>query len=125
MGTLLSYEVVKRWGEAGLPDNTIHGRFTGSAGQSFGAWLTNGITLELRGDANDYVGKGLSGGRIIIYPHPDSKFLPEKNVIVGNVVLYGATAGSAFFRGIAAERFAIRNSGAHAVVEGVGVHGCE
>ncbi len=125
VGTLLSYEVVKRWGEVGLPDSTIHGRFTGSAGQSFGAWLANGITLELKGDANDYVGKGLSGGRIIVYPHPDSKFLPEKNVIVGNVVLYGATAGSAFFRGIAAERFAIRNSGAQAVVEGVGDHGCE
>jgi glutamate synthase (NADPH/NADH) large chain len=124
-GTLLSHEVVKRWGETGLPDGTIHGRFTGSAGQSFGAWLAHGITLELAGDANDYVGKGLSGGRIAIYPSKGSTFVPAENVIVGNVVLYGATGGHAFFRGRAAERFAIRNSGAFTVIEGVGDHGCE
>jgi glutamate synthase domain-containing protein 3 len=125
VGTLLSHEVVKRHGEQGLPDGTIHGRFTGSAGQSFGAWLAHGITLELAGDANDYVGKGLSGGRIAIYPHEGSTFVPAENVIVGNVVLYGATGGYAFFRGRAAERFAIRNSGACAVIEGLGDHGCE
>ena len=125
VGALLSHEVVKRWGEHGLPDGTIHGRFTGSAGQSFGAWLAHGITLELAGDANDYVGKGLSGGRIAVYPPPQSTFVPQDNIIVGNVVLYGATGGRAFFRGRAAERFAIRNSGARAVVEGVGDHGCE
>jgi len=125
VGTLLSHEVVKRHGEQGLPDGTIHGRFTGSAGQSFGAWLAHGITLELAGDANDYVGKGLSGGRIVIYPQKGTTFLPQDNVIVGNVVLYGATGGYAFFRGRAAERFAIRNSGACAVIEGLGDHGCE
>jgi len=125
VGTMLSHEVVKRWGETGLPDGTIHGRFTGSAGQSFGAWLARGITLELAGDANDYVGKGLSGGRIVIYPSKGSTFVPAENVIVGNVVLYGATGGHAFFRGRAAERFAIRNSGAFTVIEGLGDHGCE
>ena len=97
----------------------------GSAGQSFGAFLARGITLELEGDANDYVGKGLSGGRIVVYPPRESTFVPEENIIVGNVVLYGATSGSAFFRGRAAERFCVRNSGAHAVIEGVGDHGCE
>ena len=122
---MLSHEVVKRHGEQGLPDGTIHGRFTGSAGQSFGAWLAQGITLELAGDANDYVGKGLSGGRIVIYPQKGTTFVPQDNVIVGNVVLYGATGGQAFFRGRAAERFAIRNSGASAVIEGLGDHGCE
>ena len=125
VGTMLSHEVVKRHGEEGLPDGTIHGRFTGSAGQSFGAWLAQGITLELAGDANDYVGKGLSGGRIVIYPQKGTTFVPQDNVIVGNVVLYGATGGQAFFRGRAAERFAIRNSGASAVIEGLGDHGCE
>ena len=125
VGTMLSHEVVKRHGEQGLPDGTIHGRFTGSAGQSFGAWLAQGITLELAGDANDYVGKGLSGGRIVIYPQKGTTFVPQDNVIVGNVVLYGATGGQAFFRGRAAERFAIRNSGASAVIEGLGDHGCE
>ena len=125
VGTMLSHEVVKRWGETGLPDGTIHGRFTGSAGQSFGAWLARGVTLELTGDANDYVGKGLSGGRIVIYPSKGSTFVPAENVIVGNVVLYGATGGHAFFRGRAAERFAIRNSGAFTVIEGLGDHGCE
>ena len=122
---MLSHEVVKHHGEQGLPDGTIHGRFTGSAGQSFGAWLAQGITLELAGDANDYVGKGLSGGRIVIYPQKGTTFVPQDNVIVGNVVLYGATGGQAFFRGRAAERFAIRNSGASAVIEGLGDHGCE
>ncbi len=125
VGTMLSHEVVKHHGEQGLPDGTIHGRFTGSAGQSFGAWLAQGITLELAGDANDYVGKGLSGGRIVIYPQKGTTFIPQDNVIVGNVVLYGATGGQAFFRGRAAERFAIRNSGASAVIEGLGDHGCE
>jgi glutamate synthase (NADPH/NADH) large chain len=125
VGTILSHTVVRQWGEPGLPDGVIHVKFTGSAGQSFGAWLARGITLELEGDANDYVGKGLSGGRIVIYPPIKSGFLPEKNILVGNVVLYGATSGQAFFRGQAAERFCVRNSGAWAVVEGCGDHGCE
>jgi glutamate synthase (NADPH/NADH) large chain len=125
VGTTLSYYIAKKWGDEYLPDNTIHGKFTGSAGQSFGAFLAGGVTFELEGDANDYVGKGLSGGRIIIYPHKESTFKAEENIIVGNVCLYGATSGSAFFRGRAAERFCVRNSGAHAVIEGVGDHGCE
>jgi glutamate synthase (NADPH/NADH) len=125
MGTSLSYHVSKRFGETGLPMDTVHVNIKGSAGQSFGAFLAPGITLELEGDANDYVGKGLSGGRIIVYPPRSAVFKAEENVIVGNVCLYGATAGSVFFRGIAAERFAVRNSGATAVVEGVGDHGCE
>jgi glutamate synthase (NADPH/NADH) large chain len=125
VGTILSHEIVKRWGEGGLPDNTIRVQFSGSAGQSFAAWLASGITLKLEGDANDYVGKGLSGGQVIIYPPKQSQFRAEENIIVGNVVLYGATSGRAFFRGMAAERFCIRNSGAKAVVEGVGDHGCE
>jgi glutamate synthase domain-containing protein 3 len=125
VGTILSHAIAKRWGEESLPDGTIHFQFTGSAGQSFGAFLARGVTLELAGDANDYVGKGLSGGRLIIYPPADSSFVPEENIIIGNVALYGATGGEAFFRGRAAERFAVRNSGAHAVIEGVGDHGCE
>ncbi|MDP6135565.1 MAG: glutamate synthase large subunit [Arenicellales bacterium] len=125
VGTLLSHELVKKWGEQGLPDNTIHVHLNGSAGQSLGAWLARGVTLELEGDANDYVGKGLSGGQIVVYPPVGSSFLAEDNIIVGNVVLYGATSGQAYFRGRAAERFCIRNSGALAVVEGVGDHGCE
>ncbi len=125
VGTILSHEVVKRWGEHGLPDDTIHIKLHGSAGQSLGAFLAGGITIELEGDANDYVGKGLSGGRIIVYPPAGSGFVPEENIIVGNVVLYGATGGKAFFRGRAAERFAVRNSGAWTVIEGVGDHGCE
>jgi len=125
VGTILSHEIAKKWGEHCLPDGTIHFKFTGSAGQSFGAFLATGVTLELVGDANDYVGKGLSGGRIIIYPSPASTFVPEDNIIIGNVALYGATSGEAFFRGRAAERFAVRNSGAQAVIEGVGDHGCE
>ena len=125
VGTMLSHELVKKFGEHGLPDDTIHIKFDGSAGQSFGAWLASGITLELEGDANDYVGKGLSGGRLIVYPPADCTFVPHENLIIGNVVLYGATGGSAFFRGKAAERFCVRNSGANAVIEGVGDHGCE
>jgi glutamate synthase (NADPH) large chain len=125
VGTILSHEIAKRWGEECLPDGTIHFRLHGSAGQSFGAFLARGVTLELVGDANDYVGKGLSGGRIIIYPPSASSFVPEENIIIGNVALYGATSGEAFFRGRAAERFAVRNSGARTVIEGVGDHGCE
>ncbi|KAI0112096.1 glutamate synthase [Nemania sp. FL0031] len=125
MGTSLSYHVSKRYGEAGLPMDTVHVNIKGSAGQSFGAFLAPGITLELEGDANDYVGKGLSGGRLIIYPPRTAVFKAEENILIGNVCLYGATRGTCFFRGIAAERFAVRNSGATAVVEGVGDHGCE
>ena len=125
VGTMLSHEVVKVWGERGLPLDTVHFKFNGSAGQSFGAFLARGITLELEGDSNDYVGKGLSGGRLLIYPPRDSTFVPEDNVIIGNVALYGATGGRAFFRGRAAERFCVRNSGARAVIEGVGDHACE
>ena len=109
----------------GLPDGTIHVRFTGTAGQSFGAWLARGITFELDGDANDYVGKGLSGGRIIIRPPADSGIVPEESIIVGNTVLYGAIEGECYFRGVAGERFAVRNSGAIAVIEGAGDHCCE
>ncbi|CAJ0831468.1 16438_t:CDS:2 [Entrophospora sp. SA101] len=125
LGTTLSHNISKYHGEAGLPDDTIHVKLDGSAGQSFGAFLAPGVTLELEGDANDYVGKGLSGGRVVVYPPKVSKFKSEENIIVGNVCLYGATSGQAFFRGIAAERFCVRNSGAVAVVEGVGDHGCE
>ncbi len=125
VGTILSNEVAKRYGQVGLPDDTIHISLTGSAGQSLGAFLAHGITLELEGDANDYVGKGLSGGRVIVYPPKQSTFAAEHNILVGNVCLYGATGGEAFFRGRAAERFCVRNSGATAVVEGVGDHGCE
>ncbi len=125
-GTTLSHEVSKKWGEHGLPnDDTIYVKFNGSAGQSLGAWMVSGITFELEGDANDYVGKGLSGGRIIIYPPKNATYSPEENILIGNVALYGATGGQAFFRGIAAERFCVRNSGANTVVEGVGDHGCE
>ena len=125
LGTSLSYRVSKLYGEEGLPKDTIHIRMQGSAGQSCGAFLAPGITIELEGDANDYVGKGLSGGRLIIYPPKKSNFKAEENIIIGNVCLYGATSGEAFIRGIAAERFAVRNSGANAVVEGTGDHGCE
>ncbi|MEX2317341.1 MAG: glutamate synthase-related protein [Pirellulales bacterium] len=125
VGTILSHEIAKKWGEELLPDDTIHFKFNGSAGQSFGAFLARGVTLELEGDANDHVGKGLSGGRLIIYPPKASSFVPEDNILIGNVALYGATAGEAYFRGRAAERFCVRNSGAHAVIEGVGDHGCE
>ncbi|KAG6891336.1 glutamate synthase [NADH] [Termitomyces sp. T32_za158] len=125
LGTSLSYKVSKLYGEEGLPKDTIHIRMRGSAGQSCGAFLAPGITIELEGDANDYVGKGLSGGRLIVYPPKQSPFKAEENIIIGNVCLYGATSGEAFIRGIAAERFAVRNSGANAVVEGTGDHGCE
>ena len=125
VGTILSHTVARRHGATCLPDGTIHFKFMGSAGQSFGAFLARGITLELEGDANDYVGKGLSGGRMVVYPPRESTFVAEENIIVGNVVLYGATSGQAFFRGRAAERFCVRNSGAQAVIEGVGDHGCE
>jgi glutamate synthase domain-containing protein 3 len=125
VGAMLSGEIARRYGSAGLPDNTIRFQFNGSAGQSFGAFLAKGVTLELEGDSNDYTGKGLSGGRIIVYPPQNSSFLPEENIIVGNVALYGATSGEAFFNGRAGERFAVRNSGATAVVEGLGDHGCE
>ncbi|MGE0359521.1 MAG: glutamate synthase large subunit [Vicinamibacterales bacterium] len=124
-GTLLGYEVTSRFGGAGLPDDTIRVSATGSAGQSFGAFVPRGITLTLEGDANDYVAKGLSGGRVVVRPPRDARFVAEESVIVGNVSLYGATSGEAFIRGVAGERFAVRNSGAHAVVEGVGDHGCE
>ncbi len=125
VGTMLGYEVTKRYGSAGLPDDTIRLHFRGSAGQSFGAFVPRGIRLTLEGDANDYLGKGLSGGRLVVYPPRESTFRPEENIIIGNVALYGATSGEAFIRGVAGERFAVRNSGAHAVVEAVGDHGCE
>ena len=125
VGAMLSGEIARRHGSAGLPDGTIHFQFTGSAGQSFGAFLAHGVTLELEGDANDYVGKGLSGGKLIVYPPRASNFLPEENIVIGNVALYGATSGEAFLNGMAGERFAVRNSGATAVVEGLGDHGCE
>ena len=125
VGTILSYEVASRYGHEGLPEGTIRVRFAGSAGQSFGAFLARGITLELVGDANDYTGKGLSGGRISVQPSPKFRGEPTENIICGNVVLYGAIAGEAYFRGVVGERFAVRNSGASAVVEGVGDHGCE
>ena len=125
VGTMLGYEVTRRYGAGGLPDETIRIQFTGSAGQSFGAFVPKGITLTLEGDTNDYFGKGLSGGKLIVYPPRDATFVPEENIITGNVVLYGATGGEAYISGRAGERFAVRNSGAMAVVEGVGDHGCE
>ena len=126
VGTMLSGEVARRYGHGGLPDDTIHVKAKGTGGQSFGAWLAKGVTVELEGVANDYVGKGLSGGRLIIYPPAESGIVrAEDNIIVGNTVLYGAISGECFFRGVAGERFCVRNSGANAVVEGVGDHGCE
>ena len=125
VGTMLSGEVARRYGSSGLPDGTLRIHLQGSAGQSLGAFLARGITISLEGEANDYVGKGLSGGRIVVYPPKGSSFAPEENIIIGNVALYGATSGEAFFNGVAGERFAVRNSGATAVVEGVGDHGCE
>jgi len=124
-GTILSNEITKVYKAEGLPDNTIHFKFTGTAGQSFGAFNTKGVTLELEGDANDYFGKGLSGAQLIVYPDKKANFVPEENIIIGNVAFYGATSGAAFIRGKAGERFAVRNSGATVVVEGVGDHGCE
>jgi glutamate synthase (NADPH) large chain len=125
VGTMLSGEVAKRYGNAGLPDDTIHVTLTGTAGQALGAFLAHGVTLELLGEGNDYVGKGLSGGRIIIRPHADFRGNADENIIIGNTVMYGATAGESFFAGVGGERFCVRNSGATAVVEGVGDHGCE
>src|SRR5690606_9174844 len=125
VGTLLSHEIAKKYGPQGLPADTIHIKLNGSAGQSLGAFLAHGVTIEVEGDANDFVGKGLSGGRIVVYPPKVSTFAAEENILIGNVVMYGATSGEAFFRGIAAERFCVRNSGARAVVEGIGDHGCE
>jgi len=125
VGAMLSGEIAQVHGHDGLDDDAVHINFTGNAGQSFGAWLAKGVTLELTGDANDYVGKGLSGGRVIVYPASDSALVPEENIIIGNTVLYGAIAGECYFRGIGGERFAVRNSGATAVVEGCGDHGCE
>jgi len=124
-GTMLSGEMARRYGHAGLPDDTLVIKATGTGGQSFGAFVTQGVTIELAGEANDYVGKGLSGGRLVIYPHPSSPLVSENNIIIGNTVLYGAISGACYFRGVAGERFAVRNSGAIAVVEGVGDHGCE
>ncbi len=125
VGTLIGSEISKRYGEAGLPEDTIYLTFVGSAGQSFGAFIPKGITLELEGDANDYIGKGLSGGKIIVYPPKVEGFHPEENIVIGNVAFYGATEGEAYINGIAGERFCVRNSGITAVVEGVGDHGCE
>ncbi|MEP6747174.1 MAG: glutamate synthase large subunit [Bacteroidota bacterium] len=124
-GTILSNEITKKYKAAGLPEDSIHFNFTGTAGQSFGAFNTNGVTLELEGDANDYFGKGLSGARLIVYPSREATFVPENNSIIGNVAFYGATSGESFIRGKAGERFGVRNSGANVVVEGVGDHGCE
>ena len=125
VGTILGYELTKRHGGEGLPDDTIRLNFKGSAGQSFGAFVPRGITMTIEGDANDYIGKGLSGGRIVVYPPREATFVAEENILIGNVALYGATSGAAYFRGVAGERFCVRNSGAEAVVEGVGDHGCE
>ena len=125
VGTLLGYEITRRHGGAGLPEGTIDLTFSGSAGQSFGAFLPRGVTMRLLGDTNDYLGKGLSGGRIIVRPPDESPFAAEDNIVAGNVILYGATAGEVFLRGQVGERFCVRNSGAVAVVEGVGDHGCE
>uniref|UniRef100_A0A451A3D9 Glutamate synthase [NADPH] large chain n=2 Tax=Candidatus Kentrum sp. TUN TaxID=2126343 RepID=A0A451A3D9_9GAMM len=125
VGAMLSGEVAKRYGHAGLPDDTIHINAKGIGGQSFGAFLAHGITIKLAGETNDYVGKGLAGGKIIVTPPPESTIVPEQNIVIGNTVLYGATSGQCYFRGVAGERFAVRNSGAVAVIEGVGDHGCE
>ena len=125
VGTILGYEISSRYGSAGLPEDTVKLHFNGSAGQSFGAFVPNGVTMTLEGDANDYVGKGLSGGKIAIYPPRHAPYVAEENILIGNVALYGATSGEAYFRGIAGERFCVRNSGARAVVEGIGDHGCE
>ncbi|MBS0321367.1 MAG: glutamate synthase subunit alpha, partial [Proteobacteria bacterium] len=125
VGAMLSGRVAREFGHEGLPDDTIHVAFNGIAGQSFGAFLARGVTFELQGASNDYVGKGLSGGRIVVYPDPECPARPEDNIVIGNTVMYGAIEGEAFFRGVAGERFAVRNSGATAVVEGTGDHGCE
>src|SRR5947207_8202397 len=124
-GTMLGSMLTRKWGGAGLPDDTIQINFTGSAGQSFAAFVPKGITMRLVGDANDYFGKGLSGGHVVLRPPFDAKFIAEDNIIAGNVILYGATSGECYIRGVVGERFCVRNSGATAVVEGVGDHGCE
>ena len=125
VGAMLSNQIIAQVGPQMLPDDTLHFKLNGSAGQSLGCFLAKGVTLEVEGDANDFVGKGLSGGRVIVYPPKNSQFAAEENILLGNVALYGATSGDAYFRGIAAERFCVRNSGARTVVEGVGDHGCE
>jgi glutamate synthase (NADPH/NADH) large chain len=125
VGAMLSGMVARKYGHAGLPDDTIHVAFEGIAGQSFGAFLAHGVTFELQGATNDYVGKGLSGGRLVVYPDPTCPARPEENIVVGNTVMYGAIAGEAYYRGVAGERFCVRNSGATAIVEGTGDHGCE
>jgi glutamate synthase domain-containing protein 3 len=125
VGAMLSGIIARRYGHAGLPEDTIHVAFEGTAGQSFGAFLARGVSFELQGATNDYVGKGLSGGRIVVYPDPESPAKPDENIVIGNTVMYGAIDGEAYFRGIAGERFCVRNSGASAVVEGTGDHGCE
>src|SRR5256885_9958721 len=125
VGTMTGSELTRRHGPSGLPDDTIRFHFKGSAGQSFGAFVPRGMTLILEGDSNDYIGKGLSGGRIIVFPPEKAGFVPEENIIIGNVAFYGATGGEAYIRGVAGERFCVRNSGVNAVVEGVGDHGCE
>jgi glutamate synthase (ferredoxin) len=125
VGTMLGSAVTRRWGAEGLPEDTIRLRFQGSAGQSFGAFIPRGLSLLLEGDANDYVGKGLSGGKIVVVPPAGSTFVPEENIIIGNVAFYGATSGEAYIRGVAGERFCVRNSGVQAVVEAIGDHGCE
>ena len=125
VGTMLGHELTKRYGGDGLPDDTIQVDFTGSAGQSFGAFVPRGVTLRLEGDANDYFGKGLSGGHLRLFPPRQAPFVAEENIIAGNVILYGATSGTVHIRGVVGERFCVRNSGAEAVVEGVGDHGCE
>jgi len=124
-GAMLSGEISRRYGEDGLAHDTVHFKFNGTAGQSFGAFLAKGVTMEIEGDANDYIGKGLSGGKIIVYPSKAVTFRPSENIIIGNTSFYGATSGEAYIRGLAGERFCIRNSGIYAVVEGVGDHGCE
>lgn len=125
VGTIVGNEITKRYGAAGLPEDTVSIKFNGSAGQSFGAFMTKGMTFTLEGDSNDYIGKGLSGGKIIVYPPKESTFVPEENILIGNVAFFGATSGEAYIQGVAGERFCVRNSGVNAVVEGVGDHGCE
>lgn len=125
VGATLSGKIAAKYGEKGLPDGTINFTFQGSAGQSFGAWVVQGVTFKVEGDANDYFGKGLSGGRLVITPPPGSDYEASENIIIGNVALYGSTGGEAYVNGLAGERFAVRNSAAHAVVEGIGDHGCE
>jgi glutamate synthase (NADPH/NADH) large chain len=122
---MLSGTIARKYGHAGLPEDTIHVTFDGTAGQSFGAFLAHGVTFELQGATNDYVGKGQSGGRIVVYPDPTCPAKPEENIVIGNTVMYGAIAGESYFRGVAGERFCVRNSGASAVIEGTGDHGCE